>query len=298
MNKLTSSDISWFDGDKCAVVSSRDNVMYLRFSSDPVGCESGFRIGNHSFNTNEFYVVERDGDAPELKSQKTVIDAVNFFSGEFPLHDMHDTSHGEEMSQIIEAQKEFNGCLTGDLSNGNSVSSNQYWSVICTIEEFNKKVDELSAHGGVINLNYYLEGDKEPLTVDNSDYSTLENAAEAKQVQAKPIYTKTMKDAGELPSVGMQVQGYDDGEYVECEILHHKVNSAGIDVFAVMSRDGRLFWTADLKTIGTETPEQKAQISLVSLAIFNSKYVNTTMDAAKKIAQTLQEHGHLAEVDL
>jgi len=73
--------------------------------------------------------------------QKTVVDAVNYFKGEFPLYckDSH-----EDMSQVIEAMKGFDGYSKGELTNGNSVRDNEYWSVICTIEQFNQCVKEMS----------------------------------------------------------------------------------------------------------------------------------------------------------
>lgn len=75
----------------------------------------------------------------DFKPVKTVMDAVNKWGIDFPTSDETD----DNLTQIIQAKKEFDGYETGELTNGSSVTNNEYWQVICTIEEFNQCVDYL-----------------------------------------------------------------------------------------------------------------------------------------------------------
>ena len=70
---------------------------------------------------------------------KTVIDAVNEYEAIPPK-----PCYMENKEQIIMAKKPFEGYLTGDLTTGDGVRDNEYWKVICTREEFNQCVDEMS----------------------------------------------------------------------------------------------------------------------------------------------------------
>ena len=70
---------------------------------------------------------------------KTVIDAVNEYEAVPPK-----PCYMENKEQIIMAKKPFEGYLTGDLTTGDGVRDNEYWKVICTREEFNQCVDEMS----------------------------------------------------------------------------------------------------------------------------------------------------------
>jgi len=103
---------------------------------------------------------------------KTVIDAVNEFKGDFDNTEIN--GFEEDQDQVLMANKAFDQFDQYDLSNGSNNTSNEYWTVICTLDEFNQCVDEMS------------------------------KAEWIKPVTLSPIYTQEMADNGELPLVGME----------------------------------------------------------------------------------------------
>jgi len=102
---------------------------------------------------------------------KTIIDAVNEFKGDLPKVD----EEVEHVAQIIMAAMDFDEYKKGDITTGSGVSNNGFWNVICTAEEFNQCVDEMS------------------------------KAEWIKPVTLSPIYTQEMADNDVLPVVGMKL---------------------------------------------------------------------------------------------
>ena len=99
---------------------------------------------------------------------KTVIDAVNEFEGIAPT-----PCHAENKNQVIMAVINFDGYLVGDLTTGDGVRNNEFWKVICTREEFNQCVEEMSKAEWikpVTSLTYQI-GDKVTLVEDTKLYS-------------------------------------------------------------------------------------------------------------------------------
>ena len=71
----------------------------------------------------------------------------------------------DDLTQILQAKKEFDGYAEGELKNGRSVRCNEYWRVICTIEQFDQCVKEMSLHKYVqIELDVYSIHEKQLLT--------------------------------------------------------------------------------------------------------------------------------------
>ena len=101
----------------------------------------------------------------------------------------------------------------GDYSAINNSASDEYWEVICTIEEYNQCIEDmaradwmcnLGCHGYQIHLftckiNHIDTSNKE-LLKENCDYSFYD----------KPlVYTQDMKDAGKPIKQGMQFKNSD-----------------------------------------------------------------------------------------
>ena len=125
---------------------------------------------------------------------KTVIDAVNEFGCKFPYADSHYIIHWKGV--------ENNTSFGFDFMPSN-MKTNSNWYSVCTYEEFNQCVDEMSKAEWIKPVT--------PLT-----------------------YTQAMADAGTLPSVGMEykdgvvmVDADADGMYV--------VQEAGVSIICALS---------------------------------------------------------------
>ena len=73
---------------------------------------------------------------------------------------------------------------------------NSKWDFICTTNEFNQCVDEMETNFGISQK--YSEYKKGFRAITEINFG-------AKAEPSKPLYTKEMCDAGELPSVGISV---------------------------------------------------------------------------------------------
>ena len=148
---------------------------------------------------------------------KTVIDAVNRFKGVFPVGGY---------STLIVAKFDFDDYKAGDFKISSLNASNRYWKVICTEEEFNQCVKELS---------------------------------EAK-LMSKPVYTQEMKDRGELPSVGMECISYGNRVVILLDADKQgdfvTMNANGIYEFNAIE---------DINPIDTRTDKEKAIDNLIEV---------------------------------
>ena len=145
---------------------------------------------------------------------KTVIDAVNEFKGVLP---------SDRCVSIIMARFGFYDYKAGDLKLGAIFGGSKYWEVICTKEEFNQCVKELS---------------------------------EAKWM-SKPVYTQEMKDKGELPSVGMKFIDVLYNKHTVVTAIFRHDNQV---VYVAGKGNGKKYFGAELrecKPIDTRTDKEK-----------------------------------------
>ena len=296
MEKLTSSDIEWKEGDECALIDSKTNHLLIRYSYT-----NKRLLSNAPANS---YIVTREDERG-----KTVFDAVNAI--------------GSVHHSLLDGKPEM---LTYNLSSRDGM--------VCTIEEFNKCVDELALYANsptpVEPMYYHIEkivfadmqrqkeeqtteevlhglfdksrspwsnlaimceqiakehpveafADSEPRAaggflkdatqacvssakieidkvIQQRNNSPLDFGAVVDEPQTKPVYTQAMKDAGELPSVGMECNIVTPCSTLDnCTILFisdvHVVftNSQGVEFC------GGLF-VYSFRPIDTRTPEQK-----------------------------------------
>ena len=160
--------------------------------------------------------------------------------------------------------------------------------LVCTVEEFNQCVKEMSLNKyGQAEFGIYSIHVKELLTKENSDYSYYEK--ETKMSEEKPVYTQAMKDAGELPSVGMTFN-VATGWRVAIAVTSKSVAF-------VYDRDGEdqtigVIDIASAKPIDTRTPEQK-QVDEVAKVMFG---LDKWHHDSRTVAERLQKAGLLAEI--
>lgn len=122
--RLTSKDIEWKDDDVCALIDTKTNELILKYSYDRVKVDS------------DNYILMRD-------TKKTVVDAVNYYEG-------HLMNHTRDEAQIF-YNKDTEYCIG---SSG---------FLVCTIEEFNQCVKEMSEHTTALEFAIYSDKIKSPL---------------------------------------------------------------------------------------------------------------------------------------
>ncbi|QDP52076.1 MAG: hypothetical protein Unbinned706contig1000_20 [Prokaryotic dsDNA virus sp.] len=161
---------------------------------------------------------------------KTIMDAVIEFKGEFDYTDL--SGDRPYTYQVIVAVSDFEGYKCGDITTGASVSDNQFWKVICTVEEFKSLVNLLASNMGNGNM-YELSNYRDEISLGNVPVASKENQPPE---QAAPVYTQEMCDAGELPSVGMECS-FDTTFFTKvtsnkgtCEILAYHAGKVWINI--------------------------------------------------------------------
>jgi len=198
----------------------------------------------------------------------------------------------------------YHGADASFLTSGYLIYMNNTWSQasggdwdefkVCTIEEFNqcvKEMSEFSGHNDLTRYQGFLSYAKQ-------------NSLETKLEPVKPVYTQAMKDAGQAPSVGMsfvcddcsndsRIKDFYKKEVViigTCHIedkmvitFQHHNRGIGCGVF-------NKCW---VKPIDTRTPEQKRVESIVQ--DIHSAMFDLSNETATDLAMMLQVRGHLAD---
>ena len=79
---------------------------------------------------------------------------------------------------------------------------------------------------------------------------------ERDKMQKQPAQSKpdnSWQAYGELPPVGCECEAMINGEWIAAEVLRHRINSAGMNVAAVMScASFGVYWAADFRPLRTE----------------------------------------------
>ena len=77
---------------------------------------------------------------------------------------------------------------------------------------------------------------------------------QAEQAQPElPAQDNSWHERGELPPVGGVCEAMINGEWIAAEVLRHRINSAGMNVAAVMScASFGVYWAADFRPLRTE----------------------------------------------
>ena len=72
-------------------------------------------------------------------------------------------------------------------------------------------------------------------------------------MSSKPEVDNSWHERGELPPVGGVCEAMINGEWIDSEVLRHRINSAGMNVAAVMScASFGVYWAVDFRPIRTE----------------------------------------------
>ena len=73
------------------------------------------------------------------------------------------------------------------------------------------------------------------------------------KMSSKPEVDNSWHERGELPPVGGVCEAMINGEWIDSEVLRHRINSAGMNVAAVMScASFGVYWAVDFRPIRTE----------------------------------------------
>ena len=73
------------------------------------------------------------------------------------------------------------------------------------------------------------------------------------KMSSKPEVDNSWHERGELPPVGGVCEAMIHGEWIAAEVLRHRINSAGMNVAAVMScASFGVYWAADFRPLRTE----------------------------------------------
>ena len=76
---------------------------------------------------------------------------------------------------------------------------------------------------------------------------------ERDKIGSKPVVDNSWHERGELPHVGGVCEAMINGEWIAAEVLRHRINSAGMNVAAVMScASFGVYWAADFRPLRTE----------------------------------------------
>ena len=76
---------------------------------------------------------------------------------------------------------------------------------------------------------------------------------ERDKMGSKPEVDNSWHERGELPPVGGVCEAMINGEWIAAEVLRHRINSAGMNVAAVMScASFGVYWAADFRPLRTE----------------------------------------------
>lgn len=99
--------------------------------------------------------------------------------------------------------------------------------------------------------------------IDDSHQITLEEwRQERGKMSSKPEADNSWHERGELPPVGGVCEAMINGEWIAAEVLRHRINSAGMNVAAVMScASFGVYWAADFRSIRTEREKAIDEIS-------------------------------------
>lgn len=186
---------------------------------------------------------------------KTVIDAVNEFKGDFDNEEINGWEADQD--QIIMANKKFDQFEKYDLTNGSCNFTNEYWTVICTREEFNQCVKEMTqnpkpskpvtedkiscfvCHVGAFPMQQYC---------GSCGHELL---SELIPVTLSPVFTQDMFDAGESLDIGMMF-ATEAGEYHVDNINDKSICFIDEDGFFIGIPIGKA------KPIDTRTDSEKA----------------------------------------
>ena len=76
---------------------------------------------------------------------------------------------------------------------------------------------------------------------------------ERDKMSSKPEVDNSWHERGELPPVGGVCEAMINGEWIAAEVLRHRINSAGMNVAAVMScASFGVYWAVDFRPLRTE----------------------------------------------
>ena len=93
-------------------------------------------------------------------------------------------------------------------------------------------------------------------SVCSSGITKKEWQQERDKTQKQPAQSKpdnSWQAYGELPPVGCECEAMINGEWIAAEVLRHRINSAGMNVAAVMScASFGVYWAADFRPLRTE----------------------------------------------
>lgn len=177
---------------------------------------------------------------------KTVMDAVNYLRG-----DLDNCSHWSSGENVVYQTRDAAITNAGRFTVASHDYCRDYFVEVCTIEEFNQCVAELSAWQPSIPTETPDEklcldaiGQKSPYDVGAHVSDEVKSPVNEEMWKAmtdatneafsKPVFTKAMHDAGGLPPVGSYVEISESTEYLK---IRYEAGSV-VKVYAVFT-DGR-----------------------------------------------------------
>ena len=92
------------------------------------------------------------------------------------------------------------------------------------------------------------------------------------KMSSKPEVDNSWHERGELPPVGGVCEAMINGEWIAAEVLRHRINSAGMNVAAVMSCVSfGVYWAADFRPHRTEREKAIEEMAnLIAKSVFGS----------------------------
>lgn len=259
------------------------------------------RITNYSFLVGEMHHCKYQDDSKK---------PVHYDMGSWAVRHCLDYLRKKQGKTAWDAVNEYRA----DLRNVKGVFRDV--SFIC---EFNQCVKEMSCIGGDEAFECYVRRKKSPLkpvgyvpspiytdympsaTQAKEGLQNLSNALnqkDNKMSEEKPVYTQAMKDAGELPSVGMLC----GVNFIGGNIFHHAtINYISKSGFVFTDNEtGKEFFTGTVNkgvleffNVDTRTPEQK-QVDITVNEVMS--WSNLKYDDALIVVGNLQSRGLLKEL--
>lgn len=155
-----------------------------------------------------------------MNSKKTVVDAVNLFKGEFPSMGWpeRDSNRYCILIALCDSREPGDCYKKGLLYKGGTCFNRDLFALICTAEEFNQCVKEMSHHAGKFEYMQYIEHENEKLEPVNP-VGLLKFTPEIKLTHKQPEVGMLARIEFNCPDMGLMVIDFTlkfetDAEYV------------------------------------------------------------------------------------
>ncbi len=122
---------------------------------------------------------------------KTVLDAVIDFKGEW---DEHKQGGNEQLALLMHTENpEFRDDIVGNIFKGYDGFNHEYYTKVCTRNEFNALVDELASNFGECDISYQKHCSNEVTRLEGDEMKTVTHEGKAYQIGATYEFTDSDK---------------------------------------------------------------------------------------------------------